>query len=71
MHRARYEILPDDQTFYGEIPGFQGVWANEKTLEACRDESQSVLEDWLLFRLSQNLPLPVIDRLKLRVKKVA
>jgi hypothetical protein len=25
MHRATYEILPDDRTFYGEIPGFAGV----------------------------------------------
>ncbi len=45
MHRAKYEILEDDGTFYGEIPGFQGVWANAKTLEACRDELESVLQD--------------------------
>ena len=23
MRQARYEILPDDGTFYGEIPGFE------------------------------------------------
>ena len=49
MQRARYEILPDDGTFYGEIPGLNGVWANEPTLEACRDELRSVLEDWPAF----------------------
>jgi hypothetical protein len=32
MRRATYEILPDG-TYYGEIPGFQGVYANEQTLE--------------------------------------
>ena len=37
MHQARYEILPDDGTFYGEIPGFDGVYANATALEACRD----------------------------------
>lgn len=37
MRRAHYEILPDDGTFYGAIPGFQGVWANAATLEACRE----------------------------------
>ena len=42
MRRARYEILPDDGAYNGEIPGFQGVWANEDTLEACPDELQSV-----------------------------
>jgi len=25
MRRARYEILPDDGTYYGEILGFQGL----------------------------------------------
>ncbi len=27
LRRARYEILPDDGMFYGEIPGFEGVYA--------------------------------------------
>lgn len=35
MRRATYEILPEDKTYYGEIPGLQGVWANADTLEAC------------------------------------
>lgn len=25
LHHARYGILPDDGTFYGEIDGFRGV----------------------------------------------
>jgi predicted RNase H-like HicB family nuclease len=41
MHRAEYEILSDG-TFYGEIPGFQGVYANADTLEGCRDELKEV-----------------------------
>jgi predicted RNase H-like HicB family nuclease len=59
MRRAKYEILPDDNTFYGEIPGFAGVYANASTLEACRDELAEVLEEWILFRVSKNLRLPV------------
>ena len=70
MKKAQYEIL-EDQTFYGEIPGFEGVYANESTLENCRDELESVLEDWILFSLTQRLPLPVVDGVKLEVKKVA
>lgn len=70
MHRARYEILPDDGTFYGEIPGFDGVYANADTLEACREELEEVLEEWILFRISRNLPLPVVDQLELTVKEV-
>lgn len=70
MHRARYEILPDDGTFYGEIPGFDGVYANADTLEACREELEEVLEEWILFRISRNLPLPVVDQLELTIKEV-
>lgn len=33
--QAKYEILKDDNSYYGEIPGVQGVWANEKTLIKC------------------------------------
>lgn len=69
MKKARYEILSDDNTFYGEIPGFAGVYANADTLERCRDELGEVLEEWLLFRVSRNLPLPVVDGIKLAIKK--
>lgn len=69
MRQAKYEILPDDGTFYGEIPALQGVWANESTLEACREELQSGLEDWILYRLSKNLELPVIDGIDLNLKE--
>jgi len=27
MELARYEIIEDDGAYWGEIPGFQGVWA--------------------------------------------
>jgi predicted RNase H-like HicB family nuclease len=37
MHRATYQILSDDGSFSGEIPGFPGVWANASTLENCRE----------------------------------
>ncbi|HYT34844.1 MAG TPA: hypothetical protein VEL69_07405 [Ktedonobacteraceae bacterium] len=43
MKRARYEILPDDGTIYGEIPEFDGVYANADNLETCRDELEEVL----------------------------
>jgi predicted RNase H-like HicB family nuclease len=58
LHRARYEILPSTGTFYGEIPGFAGVYAETDTLEECRDELEEVLEEWILLRISRNLPLP-------------
>lgn len=65
MHQATYKILPDDNTYFGEIPGFDGVWANEPTLEACRDELQSALEGWLLLGLHQHHPIPVLAGINL------
>ncbi|MCL4709371.1 type II toxin-antitoxin system HicB family antitoxin [bacterium] len=71
MRKARYEILPDDGTFYGEIPGFDGVYANTNFLETCREELREVLEEWIMFRISRNLSLPVVDGIELVITKVA
>ena len=69
MHRAKYEILPDDGTFYGEIPGFQGVYANAATLEDCREQLQEVLEGWIVLGLRLGHSLPVVDGLALAVER--
>jgi len=69
MRHAHYEILADDGTYYGEIPGCRGVYANAPTLEQCRSELAEVLEDWVLFRIYKNLALPRIDGIRLTVKK--
>ena len=71
MRAAHYEILEDDASYYGEIPGFQGVWANAPTLEECRAELAEVLEGWLLFKLADGDPLPIVDGLELNVKRAA
>ena len=71
MHHARYESLPDDGTYYGEISECNGVYANADNLEACREQLQEVLEDWILFRIYKNLSIPVIDGIKIAVEEVA
>ena len=71
MRQAKYEILSDDRSFYGEIPGFQGVYANAETLEDCREELAEVLEEWIFLHIADNTPLPVINGLKLSVEKVS
>lgn len=57
LDRARYKLL-DDATYFGEVPGMRGVWANAKTLEECRGELQEVLEDWLLLKVQQREKIP-------------
>jgi len=69
MKRAKYEILSDDGTYYGEIPGFQGVLANAPDLEECRNTLEEVLEEWLVFSLSRGLPIPVVEGLDLQFKE--
>jgi predicted RNase H-like HicB family nuclease len=70
MRQAKYEILADDGSFYGEIPDFQGVYANAETLEACRNELAEVLEEWIFLHLADGTPLPVVNGLKLSVERV-
>lgn len=69
MHKAHYEFLPNDKVYYAEIDGFQGVYASANTLEECRDELNSVLEDWILFSISKGFKLPVINNLSLEIKE--
>lgn len=67
MEMAHYEIIEDEGTFWGEIPGFQGVWAKAETLEKCRETLREALEEWIIFRLKKNLELPVIEGLDLNL----
>ena len=71
MKKARYEILEDDDTFYGEISGVKGVYANSNTLEEYREELEEVLEEWLFFRVSRNLQVPEVDGIELKIKEIA
>ena len=70
MRRAKYEILSDGM-FYGEIPGFQGVYANSETLDECREELQEVLEGWIVLGLRLGHTLPVADGIDLAIQPEA
>ena len=69
MEIAQYKIL-DDETYFGEIPGFQGVWASEATLEECRRVLQEVLEEWLLLKLRENEEVPGLEGITLSPRAV-
>ena len=71
MRTAKYELLPDDGLYYGEIPGLEGVYATAEQLEDCREELKATLEDWLLISLHKNLPVPVVNGISLEIKSVA
>lgn len=69
MRKAKYEILADDGSYYGRIPGFKGVWANAGTLEDCRTELQSVLEDWILLAVRFNDRLPTVNGVRIKLPR--
>lgn len=69
MRHAMYKTL-DNGTWFGEIPGLEGLWANGPTVEATRDEILSALEDWILFGLLNGFLVPAIDGIDLTKAKV-
>jgi predicted RNase H-like HicB family nuclease len=71
LSRAHYELLESGEGFYGSIPELTGVWAQSPTLEECCEELKSALEDWLLFSLSRQQPIPIMDGIDLAVREVA
>ncbi len=54
MARARYELLEDEEPYYGEIR----LWATGKTLRECEENLQAALEDWARLHVARGEPLP-------------
>ena len=69
LKKAHYEILAEEEGFYGSIPGLQGVWANASSLEACRTELRQVLEEWIVLGLRKGHPIPEIDGINLNIEE--
>ena len=64
---AEYDKL-EDGTFSGRITECKGVIAFGKTLRECRNELQSVLEDWIFVGLKLGHKLPVINGFDLNME---
>jgi len=69
LKKAQYKIL-DSGTWFAEIPAFEGVWANAKSVEECRQELQEVLEEWLLLKIRDGDPIPEIEGVEIKIKEV-
>ena len=61
LSKAAYEIIEDEEPFYGEVPDLRGVWASGKTLEECRENLKGVIEGWIALRLRLGLAIPPIN----------
>ena len=70
MRSAHYE-LTENARFFATIPACRGAWAEAATLEACRDELESTLEEWIMVKLRQgDEDFQVIDGVDLNPKPV-
>jgi len=58
LEKAEYKKL-EDGTWFAEVPGFDGVWANNKSVEECRKELIEVLEEWLVLKIKDGDSVPV------------
>jgi len=70
MKKAKYEIIKDEEPYYGEIPSIKGIWATGKTLEECRKNLKEALEDYIIISLEKHLSLPEIDGIRITTTKV-
>lgn len=61
LAHARYDVIKDEEPYYGEVPELSGVWATGKTLEECRRNLMEVIDGWIIVRLRRGLPIPPID----------
>ena len=69
IEKAVYKRL-DNGTWFAEIPGFPGVWANGRTVESCRKELWGVLEEWITLKLRDREPIPKIGGVTVRIREV-
>lgn len=69
MRQAEYKKL-EDGDFVGKIPCCRGIVAFGKTLEECKAELLSTLEDWIVFGLSNDFPIPTVSGINLNKKIV-
>lgn len=61
MRLAHYELMENGR-FFATIPLLKGLWAEDATLEACREELQSTLEDWIMIKVRlSDKDLPVLN----------
>jgi len=64
--RARYEIIDDEEPYYGAIAELQGVWATGKSLEECRNTLKEVIEGWIIVSIKKGLPIPKLGDFEIK-----
>lgn len=71
LKRARYELIDDQESYYGEVPELKGVWATGRTLEECRENLKDVIEGWILVSLKKDMAIPRLGSREISELRVA
>lgn len=69
LARADYRLVDDG--FAATVRGLKGVIATGDTLEACRRELASVVEEWVLVRVARGLSVPSLGRAVVKVRRAS
>jgi predicted RNase H-like HicB family nuclease len=69
LKRAKYEIIENDESYYGEIKELKGIWATAKTLEECREKLKDVVEGWILISVKKGLKIPKLGSFEIKENK--
>ena len=70
IERAEYKKL-EDGSWFAEISGFDGVWANGRSVEECRKELIEVLEEWIILKIKDNEVVPVVEGIDINISEPA
>lgn len=70
IEEARYKQL-GNSTWFAEIPGFEGVWANGESVETCRQELIEVLEEWIILKVRSGDSLPIVHDVDINIKEIS
>jgi predicted RNase H-like HicB family nuclease len=67
IRHATLKRLADGEWF-AKVPGFQGVWAAERSREQTLEELKEVVLDWTLLKIEHgDRDLPVVEEIDLNV----
>jgi len=72
LKKAHYELIDDEEPYYGEVKELKGVWATGRTLEDCRNSLREVIEGWIVLSIKKDLPIPKFGNIEIQaIEKVS
>lgn len=64
LSTAQFERIEAGRRVYAELPGFRGVWAEDRTRQEAARELREVLNGWIELQLERGSELPSVKGVK-------